>query len=146
MDNYEQYHVKRCKRCGETKPFDEFHYCEHTSDKCTVYCKACRTIEAKKWRNRNVKRHLSITYVYKYGITMAQKEELIKQQNGRCYLCDEVLPDDPWDRCIEHDKETKQVFGIAHNRCNTGIAYFNHDPHLMIKVAKRMLRLRVKKS
>jgi hypothetical protein len=34
--------TKRCPRCGEAKPLDEFNPSERTTDGLDVYCRPCR--------------------------------------------------------------------------------------------------------
>lgn len=138
MDDMKQYQVKYCRKCKQEKSYDDFQYCARNSDGCSSWCKECK----KLYYKRTKKQRMSANYKLYYNITIEQKEEMIRQQKGCCYLCDNVLPDNPKQQHIDHDKETGKIYGIACHHCNTGISFFKHDPYLMVKVAKRMMRLR----
>jgi hypothetical protein len=42
--------VKTCKRCGETKPLDQFHKHKETADGYRTCCRKCRSAELNAWR------------------------------------------------------------------------------------------------
>ena len=138
---------KKCSRCKEFKAGSEFDGQKRNLDGYTSDCKTCRRAYTKKYMDNN-KEYMKKIYKEQnlkkhYGITLKQFNEMITEQKGCCYLCDETLPDNPKQIHVEHNHDTKQVYGIACHHCNLGISYFNHDPYKMIKVAKRMLRHRV---
>ena len=58
-----------------------------------------------------------------YGITPEQVEELLKQQNNLCAICNNPLEK----YHIDHDHRTKKVRGILCNRCNLGLGLFKDN-------------------
>jgi len=61
----------------------------------------------------------------KYGITLAQRAQLIIDQDNRCKVC-EISFDDikPQNAHIDHDHATRVVRGILCSNCNLGIGNF----------------------
>jgi Autographiviridae endonuclease VII len=134
---------KQCLWCKEFKSGNAFTSSKNNADGYAQYCKECFNIYNRNRGKENPDLHTKLNLRARFGITLKYKQELIKQQNGLCYLCDEVLPDDRRNICVEHDKETGKIYGVACRGCNIGIAGFNHDPDRMERVA-RNIRLRRK--
>jgi hypothetical protein len=102
--------VKRCPRCGETKPHSGFFKNKRRSDGLQGYCKECsqaaiRAVAAdtpEKARERAVRK--------------AERKALERQGMKRCPACDEVKPFDEFNRdktnrdgLCPHCKECKYV-------------------------------------
>src|SRR3954468_22194220 len=64
---------KLCRACGEVKPHGEWHRNASASDGLSTRCKACRAAEG---RAGHLKRQ--------YGISEAERDELIASQGGVC--------------------------------------------------------------
>jgi len=45
--------TKRCPRCGETKPVDEFHRDRSAHDGLTGWCASCRNEHGSTWREEH---------------------------------------------------------------------------------------------
>ena len=66
--------------------------------------------------------------VRKYGIDMAQFNELLEAQGGVCAIC-HGLPNGPGRRFhIDHCHDSKKVRGLLCGKCNTAIGLLNDDP------------------
>jgi hypothetical protein len=63
-------------------------------------------------------------FVYTYGITLEQRNEMIEAQDNKCLICSDELNVPHVDHC----HETKHVRGILCARCNMGLGYFKDDP------------------
>lgn len=48
-----EYIVKRCYKCSESKPLEDFHSNKSNSDGKTSACKLCNNENAKNWRRKN---------------------------------------------------------------------------------------------
>lgn len=138
----DEYYIKTCPRCKQTKSMDDFATDNSKRDGCKSYCRDCSKLYIKSYEQKHPMVYRRSYYKRKYNMTLKQVEELIRQQKGCCYLCDNALPDTTLYQHLEHNKETNQIYGIACHHCNVGISMFNHDPYLMVKVAKRMMRFR----
>lgn len=53
----------------------------------------------------------------RYGITLEQKEQMMKAQGDECLLCDRPFPSTQ-KACVDHDHVTGQVRGILCINCN----------------------------
>lgn len=61
----------------------------------------------------------------KYGITLADYNEMKKQQAGKCLLC----PDDGRIRklCVDHDHETGRIRGLLCRWHNTSLGWYENN-------------------
>lgn len=57
----------------------------------------------------------------KYGISPEQRDEMIKQQDGNCAICEQALGESPH---TDHCHETNVVRGILCINCNQGLGKF----------------------
>lgn len=45
--------TKKCNKCGQTKPINDFYKCKSNDDGLQYRCKSCVLENSKKWRNNN---------------------------------------------------------------------------------------------
>jgi len=62
------------------------------------------------------------------------EQALFELQGGCCYLCVEPIEGKDLG-ALDHEKETGEVRGIAHQACNRGIGIFNDDPAALRRAA-----------
>lgn len=162
--------MKVCRKCGLTKPIDEFYRAPGMRDGRRNDCKACNLAakheryladpqaaiaRVKRWQQKNPERyrenqrrmrstpegkerqragHLK----RKYGITLAQYDELLARQGGRCAICRRG-PRPDISLHLDHDHESGELRGILCFRCNNALGDFDDDPTLL-QAALRYLR------
>ena len=151
--------MKRCKKCGETKPLAEFHRATGMKDGYRSECKACaRTIrrawyvanrqkaiaDVKRWQQEN-KEHL---HAYRrgyrqrrkaedrdaqlrrtFGIMQADYEALLAKQGGGCAICGRKPG--KISLHVDHDHETGKIRGLLCVGCNNALGQFHDDPDLL---------------
>ena len=66
----------------------------------------------------------------KYGITLAQKEQMVTAQNGCCAICDKPLSGYK-NSHVDHDHNTGKVRAILCNKCNLGIGHLNDSVYIV---------------
>ena len=88
---------------------------EHTNHK--RYCKQC--VPDKSWRGR----------AQRYGIGKPQWDQLLKDQNGTCALCDR------FPEVVDHCHSEGIVRGLLCNKCNTRINILD-EPEFLKKALK----------
>ena len=68
----------------------------------------------------------------RYGITLAQRDEMVKAQNGLCAICEGSM-EGKRNMHVDHCHTTKKVRGMLCLECNIGLGKFKDDPELMLK-------------
>jgi hypothetical protein len=111
--------MKRCPKCGETKPLDSFAYHKNytTKDKRQSYCKPCQYVISEKSRIMRT-----------YGITVDEYQKMVEAQQHRCAICGQEENDAIKKRLsIDHSHNDKQIRGLLCSKCNLGIGNFDDD-------------------
>lgn len=114
--------MKRCARCGETKPVDEFPRNKGRRDGYHSYCKPChrkQNHEALEKQGGSRRYHLK----QRYGITEKQIEQLLRKQRYRCAICRRPAPTH-----LDHCHKTARTRGVLCVSCNNGLGLFSDDP------------------
>ncbi|MFE2230232.1 endonuclease VII domain-containing protein [Streptomyces kronopolitis] len=106
---------KLCRTCGEIKPHGEWHRNATASDGLSTRCKACRAVQG---RASHLKRH--------YGLTVAERDTMLKEQFGICPICLEPGP-----KHVDHDHDTGKVRGVLCFNCNSALGKLRDDPDAM---------------
>ncbi|MGW5778363.1 endonuclease domain-containing protein [Streptomyces sp. NPDC003863] len=110
---------KYCQRCGVIKPHSEWHRNATASDGLSTRCKACRAIEG---RAGHLKRQ--------YGITEAERDQMIADQGGVCVICQEGPAEH-----VDHDHRTGKVRGVLCFSCNAALGQFKDRPDVIRRAA-----------
>ncbi|MFD8026375.1 endonuclease VII domain-containing protein [Streptomyces lavendulae] len=110
---------KLCLRCGEIKPHSEWHRNATAPDGLSTRCKACRAIEG---RAGHLKRS--------YGITEAERDEMIAAQGGVCVICRNAPAEH-----VDHDHQTGKVRGVLCFSCNAALGQFKDRPDVIRRAA-----------
>ncbi|MDA5282343.1 endonuclease VII domain-containing protein [Streptomyces sp. Isolate_45] len=110
---------KHCPQCKEIKPHSEWESNKSSSDGWASYCRLCR---AQRNRASYFKR--------KYGITEAEREEMIAAQGGLCLLCREGPAEH-----VDHDHQTGKVRGVLCFSCNAALGQFKDRPDVIRRAA-----------
>jgi hypothetical protein len=151
--------MKRCKKCGEVKPLNEFHEAAGMRDGHRSECKECSRKIRRAWYAAN--RQSSIAYVKRwqqenkehlheyrreyrkgrkaqerdahlrrtFGITQADYEELLARQGGGCAICGKKPG--KISLHVDHDHETGEIRGLLCVGCNNALGQFRDDPELL---------------
>jgi hypothetical protein len=100
-------------------------------------CKDCRVDD----RDREYKHAMHLKH--RYGITLADYDRMLAEQDGRCAIC---RTDNPGTRSatwhVDHDKLTGQIRELLCNGCNVGIGCLRHDPDILIAAARYLVKHR----
>lgn len=136
---------KRCSRCGQTKPVDQFDRRKGAKNRPGAlkgYCRECdknyykeyvrtdsgreRTRVARAgWNTRNHEYFLK----RRYGITLADYDAMVEAQSGRCAICGAVEPGGNFTKwAVDHCHDSAKVRGLLCAACNMGIGQLGHDP------------------
>ncbi|MET9732355.1 endonuclease VII domain-containing protein [Streptomyces sp. NPDC006458] len=110
---------KLCRACGEVKPHSEWHRNASASDGLSTRCKACRAVQG---RQGHLKRQ--------YGMTEAERDELLASQGGVCCICSAAVPEH-----VDHCHKTGRVRYVLCFSCNAALGQFKDRPDVMRRAA-----------
>ena len=116
---------KWCGDCGEVKALDEFVRTRASRTGYGSYCLPCHSARCRANAN---KRGGYRTYhlTRRYGITAAEADYLLEQQQGLCAICNAAPAVH-----VDHDHETGAVRALLCFNCNGGVGQFKDDPLLL---------------
>lgn len=69
-----------------------------------------------------------------YGITLGEKEAMVKRQGGRCSICRRKAKT----LCVDHDHDTGFVRGLLCFRCNQALGFFSDSIQSLERAADYM--------
>ncbi|MEU7577584.1 endonuclease VII domain-containing protein [Streptomyces sp. NPDC041068] len=110
---------KRCRGCGEVKAHREWPRNAKASDGLSARCKACKGALDRTG-------HL----MRKYGMTEAERDEMIASQKGVCCICLAAPAVH-----VDHCHETGKVRGVLCFNCNSGLGLLKEDTDAMHRAA-----------
>lgn len=116
----------RCPRCKTRKPLVEFPRNRSKKDGRQAYCKPCYNAVIGEHKDRKYGGHRNFLLHLRYGIDQAHFDRLLRQQKGKCAICQIRKP-----RHVDHDHLTKAIRGLLCVNCNNGLGKFEDDAVLM---------------
>jgi hypothetical protein len=138
--------MKRCSKCGEEKPLEEFSPSPRTSTGRRPECKACNRLYQRERRAKDPEKVRAITRrsrmrnatasaswtLRKYGVTAGDYFGIVAAQGGVCAICGKPESDPRRSRLsLDHNHTTGQIRGALCSRCNTAIGLLGDDPELI---------------
>jgi hypothetical protein len=117
--------IKRCRKCGENKPLDQFARRTGGLD-LQAQCKACRSRHKRARYAKNATlRRIQAQRARKrsYGLSAAEFDAMLCEQAGRCKACDDPFGPGSHDAHVDHDHKTGRVRGLLCQGCNMAIGY-----------------------
>jgi hypothetical protein len=118
--------MKCCSSCKQEKPLSEFY-------KKRANCKICSNKAVAQWKKNNIEKNkLSIQkskLKTKYGITLEQYDEMVKEQKGVCYICKNENPTRKLN--VDHCHKTGRVRKLLCDKCNMTLGLINDSQELL---------------
>ena len=125
--------MRTCPSCSIDKDISDFW-------KGQSFCIDCsKTKQKKYWNSRTPKKRLEQHLKYKYGVSPEQFLNSWNEQNGKCAICEEQLPDllsyenRRRGYAIDHNHETGDFRGILCLPCNTLLGMANDSSDILNK-------------
>lgn len=149
--------MKKCSRCGQGKPTSDYHKDNRNPDGLYGWCKDCARAKAREYRANNVEKvresqkrtrqskpdfYRNKRLVYEFGITLAQYEEMLQAQDGKCAICNQPerrfhpKTGKLWELCVDHDHESGEIRGLLCCDCNTALGLFKDNPDSLYAAIK----------
>jgi hypothetical protein len=114
--------MKWCPSCEAFLSVEAFGRNRSTADGRTAYCKPCHNEIGRTNRER---RHGSTREYHlrrRYGIGVAEYDNMVEAQGGLCALCREREPEH-----VDHDHLTGRIRGVLCSCCNQGLGNFRDN-------------------
>jgi hypothetical protein len=103
--------LRKCGRCGEVKPVDEFAWRRKARGQLDNYCRPCRTAYRRQHYLANRRRYIALAQERKRAVAMARATHLI--QFFREHPCVDCGERDPV--VLEFDHLSEKLFTIGHD-------------------------------
>jgi hypothetical protein len=91
-------------------------------------CDDCRVDPRDPERSRAKERARTLRG---FGLTEAQYDAMLNKQGQVCAICQTTDPGGRGNWCIDHCHETGVVRGLLCVRCNSGLGFFDDNPHIL---------------
>jgi hypothetical protein len=135
--------VKRCSKCGETKPLTEFHF-RRDRNRYRAACKCCINKQnLDNYNNSDKSSHKRSAFIHnlkRYGLTESVFLEMYEQQEHKCKICGRPIAYSTGNAMdslhIDHDHETGKVRGLLCGDCNTGLGKFKDNTEILSKAIR----------
>ena len=118
--------MKTCKTCGETK--DDTGFRKHRGS-----CKKCCRKKGRAYETPEQKKDYALRS--KYGITLAQYEQMLEEQRGQCFICSSEQK-----LFVDHCHTTGRVRGLLCHHCNLVLGHAMDNPSIL-RLAANYLEL-----
>jgi Recombination endonuclease VII len=144
--------MKKCSRCQELKPLEQFYSDPRYRDGKSSRCKICACqvsqqsqksnpdryrANTKRWRERHGEELSEFTRRQKFGLPFGSYAEILTLQNGVCAICHKA-PEPGSELYVDHCHATNFVRGLLCHDCNTGLGFLK-DSTLLLDAAKTYL-------
>jgi hypothetical protein len=124
--------MKHCCICKELKPLEEFFDNRRRKDNKQTYCISCNRDKTTEWY-----------YKRKYGITLEERDNLLKAQDFKCKICNSKIYFEKGKSrrtgqvaVIDHCHGQGHIRGVLCGHCNTGLGSFKDSFTNLIKAAE----------
>jgi len=131
--------TKKCSKCGEVKPLDQFYKRKEGILGVRSDCKKCGALRGKEWqrknpqqdkkqrkdwRDKNLDKIKNNALQWNYGISIEEYNNLLKIQENKCIICKRHKDDLTKSLCVDHDHATGRVRGLLCDDCNNALGRF----------------------
>ena len=126
--------MRTCSGCKEPKSFELFH--RHSTRGYQAYCIPCQNERQKEYKRQRYDARVSkdTKLQRSYGISLADYEQMLADQNGVCKICGK--PDPDFALSVDHCHKTGKVRGLLCGSCNFGLGKFYDSPNLLRRAAE----------
>lgn len=122
---------KRCRACNKKLPTTMFVVDKRNIDGLYSYCRTCSNDLTKTWRGKNRDKIKEYNWKAKlkmtYDLCYERYEEICKQQEYSCAICNTHISKLKKRLCVDHDHKNGKVRGLLCSHCNTGIGMFKES-------------------
>lgn len=127
-----------CKLCDSVKLKTEFHKDSSSIRGHAYYCKQCANSKSRKWTadNGHTKEYKEAKqnsyYKHKYKLSLKDRNDLLKEQNFKCAICNINLNVSGTHTHTDHCHTSGKVRGILCTNCNRGLGHFQDNKEFLM--------------
>lgn len=131
---------KHCSRCRRDRPVSDFGPHASYKDGLYCWCRECVNTYSRAYHKRKpeVARGAARKYALrsKYGLTLAQYDQMLAAQSGGCATCGAPEADSRGGLLhVDHCHVTGRVRSLLCSRCNTVLGRCEEDADLLRRLA-----------
>jgi len=160
--------MKRCKKCGVSKPLSEYYRATGMKDGHRSECKTCHgarqklwyqanrekaIADVKRWQQENREQLLAYRKEYRkrrqvedrdahlrrtFGFSIAEYNTMLNAQGGGCAICGKAPGKVALH--VDHDHESGEIRGLLCVGCNNALGQFKDDVALLARAAGYLQR------
>jgi len=124
--------TRECRKCGEVKNLLESFYRQRKDASLpSSYSYECKECTVKRVRDNHIKNPTQKRRAHlrrKYGLTFAEYDKMLIEQNECCATCGATKPGGRWKSfAVDHDHVTGRVRGLLCKSCNIALGEVNDD-------------------
>lgn len=128
--------LKRCTGCKQEKPLSNYYrdirYSSHV--KYRPRCKSCINKSNRDRYQLDPSRIRDATYKRRYGISKAEYDTMLEEQNHTCALCEKPEVSDTFKfLSVDHDHSTNKVRALLCGPCNRLLGQYEKNRELFQK-------------
>jgi hypothetical protein len=128
--------MKKCRKCKELKSVGDFYPAPQCRLGVRPECKTCnkydRGTRHQHAKKHNPERRRSVVLKNKYGITGADFNQMLINQNGQCKICKSTYPGPKGVFAVDHCHQTNMVRGLLCYLCNVGLGSFRDNQEFLL--------------
>lgn len=155
--------MKKCSKCGQVKPLDDFHLNKAMRDGHQGQCKECRCEFYRQPAGEETKRRRREKYAAdkklqeqareshlrrKFRLSEEKYGQLHERQGGLCAICGrpetEKYRGEVKNLAVDHNHSTGQIRSLLCRKCNHGIGNFMEDEAILVKAIQYLRRHKLK--
>lgn len=126
-----------CSTCKIQKSISNFYHYKTDRQGLNSYRAECKTCMKRKSRLKYEQKHPDAkknqALKNTFGITLADYNEIFRNQEGKCKICDTPQTNLTKALAVDHNHATGRIRGLLCHDCNLGIGFLKEQPALFDK-------------
>lgn len=113
--------MKKCVQCKKRKPVEEFYKNSQAKDGIHYSCKVCESERKRRYHRTNINARRDRQLKRRYGISLDQYKDILKQQGGVCAICGRPETSKRKILSVDHDHDTGEIRELLCHSCNRSL-------------------------